>query len=165
MKKILLTVVAVLGLAFANAQEGGFKAGIHAGLPMGDAGDVYSMNFGVDVAYMWQIAEKFDAGVTTGYSYFSGKSVDLGPFGELKVNGSFVPVAGSGQYSFSDNLFGGLDLGYALYTGDGEGDGGVYYQPKIGYQTETFEVYAAYKGISVEGGSVSSVGLGFNYKF
>lgn len=164
MKKIIFTLVAFAAFGVANAQEAGFKAGIHAGIPMGDAGDFYSANFGLDVAYMWPVADKFAAGVTTGYSYFSGKSFDTG-FGEVKVNGAFIPVAASGQYSFTENIFGGADLGYAVYSGDGDGDGGFYYQPKVGYQTTKIEVYAAYKGISVEGGSVSTVGLGFNYKF
>jgi hypothetical protein len=143
---------------------------------MGDAGDNYSFNGGVDVAYMWEVADNFKAGLTTGYSYYAGKEVTIptivvGPLpsgyvitdAKYKFNGAFIPVAASGQYSFSDNFFGGLDLGYALYVGDG--DGGVYYQPKVGYQTEKYEIYAGYKGVAVSGGSVSSVGVGFNYKF
>jgi len=165
MKIIILSVLAVFAFGAAQAQDGGFKAGVHLGLPMGDAGDVYSFNFGLDVAYMWGISDNFHAGVTTGYSYFSGKEIDLGEFGSLKVNGAFIPVAASGQYSFSDNFFGGVDLGYALYAGDGEGDGGLYYQPKVGYQTEKYEIYASYKGISADGSTISTVGLGFNYKF
>lgn len=163
-KKIFFTALAVLAFGATNAQEAGFKAGVHAGLPMGNAGDVYSFNFGADVAYMWPISDGFQAGVTTGYSYYAGKSIDYG-FGAVKVNGAFIPVAASGQYAFTDNLFGGLDLGYALYSGDGNGDGGIYYQPKFGYQTEKYEVYLGYKGVSVTGGSISSVGVGFNYKF
>jgi len=164
MKKIILSLLAVFAFGAAQAQDGGFKAGVHLGLPMGDAGDVYSFNFGLDVAYMWAISDDFQAGVTTGYSYFSGKELDFGD-GTFKVNGAFIPVAASGQYSFSDNFFGGADLGYALYAGDGDGDGGFYYQPKVGYQTEKFEVYASYKGISADGATISTVGLGFNYKF
>lgn len=164
MRKIILSVLAVFAFGAAQAQDGGFKAGVHLGLPMGDAGDIYSFNFGLDVAYMWAISDDFQAGVTTGYSYFSGKEIDLGGL-SFKVNGAFIPVAASGQYSFSDNFFGGADLGYAVYAGDGDGDGGFYYQPKVGYQTEKFEIYASYKGISADGSTISTVGLGFNYKF
>ncbi|MCC9071536.1 hypothetical protein LNQ49_08085 [Flavobacterium sp. F-65] len=57
-----------------------------------------------------------------------------------------------------------INLGYAIYAGSGDGDGGVIYQPKFGYQTEKFEVYAAYKGISADGGTVSSINVGFSYK-
>ena len=77
----------------------------------------------------------------------------------------FIPVAATAQYSLTDNLFLGADLGYGIYTGKGESDGGVYYQPKFGYQNEKIELYAGYKGISVDGGSFSSLNLGFNYKF
>ena len=56
------------------------------------------------------------------------------------------------------------DLGYAIYAGSGDGDGGVIYQPKFGYQNEKIEVYASYKGISNDG-TLSSLNLGFNYKF
>lgn len=160
MKKLFFAAVAVFAFSFANAQDGGFKAGVHAGLPIGTAGDVYAFNFGVDAAYMWNVSDKFEAGVTTGYSYFSGKD-----FFGIKLNGAFIPVAASGQYKVSDNLFLGADLGYALYAGDGTGDGGLYYQPKFGYSAEKYEVYLGYKGVSVTGGSIATVGVGFNYKF
>ena len=162
MKKILLSAIAVMAFGFtAQAQDdGGLKAGIHIGMPMGDAGDLYNLNFGADVAYMWPVADQFTVGATTGYSYFSGEE-----FMGVKLNGAFIPLAATAQYSLSDAFFLGADLGYALYAGDGDGDGGVYYQPKVGYQTEFFEVYASYKGIAVDGTSISTVGLGFNYKF
>ena len=166
MKKILMTALALFAFGFANAQddEGGFKAGIHVGLPMGDAGDFYNLNVGVDLAYMFPVAEGFVAGVTTGYSYYSGKEFDYG-FGAEKFNGAFIPVAATAQYSLSETFFLGLDLGYALYVGDGEGDGGLYYQPKVGYQMEKIEVYLGYKGIAVEETSISSVNIGAAYKF
>jgi len=174
MKKILLTAVALFAFGFANAQdEGGFKVGLHAGIPMGDAGDFYSFNAGVDVAYMFPVADGFTAGITTGYSYFGGKeyeeTFDFG-FGPTtitgpKVNGAFIPVAATAQYSLSDSFFLGADLGYALYSGDGDGDGGLYYQPKVGWQSESIEVFASYKGIAVEDSSISTVGIGAAYKF
>ncbi|WP_291083089.1 hypothetical protein [Flavobacterium sp. BFFFF1] len=166
MKKLLLSVAAVLAFGFASAQDsdGGFQAGIHAGIPMGDAGDVYSANFGADLAYMFPMGDSFQLGVTTGYSYYSGKSNDTG-FGKVKVNGAFIPVAAAAHYSLNTNWFLGADLGYAVYSGDGDGDGGVYYQPKVGYQTETMELFLGYKGISASGGAVSSVGVGAAYKF
>lgn len=169
MKKLLLTAAAVFAFGFANAQEGGFKVGVNAGMPIGTAGDAYSFSGGIDAAYMWNIADKFNVGATTGYTYFAGKSITIpaGFFGTttIKSNGGFIPVAGTAQYSLTDNLFVGTDLGYAVYAGDGNADGGVYYQPKFGFQTEKIELYAGYKGIAVTGGSIASVGLGFNYKF
>jgi hypothetical protein len=173
MKKLLLSAIAIAAFsAAATAQEnGGLKAGIHIGAPMGDAADVYSLNFGTDVTYTFNVAEKLAVGATTGYSYFSGKEVSYsdGMFSlSYKINSAFIPVAATGQYSITDNIFAGADLGYAFSVGDdieGGDSGGFYYQPKAGYQHEFFEVYAAYKGISIDGGTVSSLNLGFNYKF
>ena len=166
MKKIILSALAIFAVGFASAQDadGGFQVGIHAGIPMGDAGDVYSANFGADVAYMFPIADSFLLGVTTGYSYYAGKAFDTG-FGEVKVNGAFIPVAAAAHYSLNESWFLGADLGYALYSGDGDGDGGFYYQPKVGYQTEKMEFFVGYKGISADGASISSVGVGAAYKF
>mgnify|MGYP006990018151 CR=1 FL=1 len=44
-------------------------------------------------------------------------------------------------------------------------DGGFLYQPKFGYQADKFEAFLGYKGISVDGGTFSSLNLGFAYKF
>jgi len=170
MKKIILTVAAVFVLSFANAQEGKFKAGINLGLPMGDIKDSYSLAVGLDLAYLWSISDKFQAGLTTGYAHYLGKSetVDLG-FGLSTTvdfeDGGFIPLAGTAQYSVSENFFVGADLGYAIGVSPSGNNGGFLYQPKVGYQTEKFELYAGYKGISVDGGTFSSVNLGFNYKF
>ncbi|WP_445455333.1 hypothetical protein [Flavobacterium sp. HNIBRBA15423] len=168
MKKLLFAAVAVFAFGAANAQEGGFKAGIHAGLPMGDIKDAYSLNLGLDVAYLWNVGEGFDVGATTGYSTYLGKTetIDYG-FGSLEVeyeNMSFIPVAATAQYSLSEMLFIGADLGYAIGVSE-DNDGGFLYQPKFGYQAEKFEAYLGYKGISMDGGTASSLNVGFAYKF
>jgi hypothetical protein len=166
MKKIILTAAALFSFGFANAQDGNFKVGLHSGLPVGDIKDFSSLNLGADLAYVWNLGDKFSAGVTTGYSNYLGKTFDLGEFGSFKSEDTgFIPVAATGQYLISDKLFLGADLGYAIFTESENSDGGFYYQPKFGYQAEKFEFYAAYKGISVDGGSFSSVNLGFNFIF
>lgn len=155
MKKIVLTVAAVFAFGFANAQEGGFKIGAHVGLPMGDIEDFSSVNLGVDLAYTWKVADGFDAGIVTGYTSYLGKD------GADAVG--FIPLAATGQFAISDSWFLGADLGYGIGASDGN-DGGFLYQPKLGYQTEKMEVYAGYKGISVDGGTFSSINLGVNFK-
>jgi hypothetical protein len=151
-----LSAIAVMAFGFANAQDGHFKVGAHVGLPLGDYKDFTSVNLGVDAAYLWNVADQFSAGVTTGYTAYLGKD-GWGDFG-------FIPVAATAQYSLSDDLFLGADLGYAIYAGSGGGDGGFLYQPKFGYQNEKVELYLGYKGIS-NNGTVSSLNIGFNYKF
>ncbi|MBO9586145.1 MAG: hypothetical protein J7574_18425 [Flavobacterium sp.] len=167
MKKIVLVAIAVLTFGWANAQEGKFKVGVHAGLPMGDAKDAFSVNLGADVAYMFKINDKFSAGATTGYTTYLGKDYTYSFMGysvtEKGETAGFIPVAGTAQYSLIDSLFVGADLGYAIKAG-GDIDGGFLYQPKFGYQNEKIEVYAAYKGIS-NNGTISSLNLGVNYKF
>lgn len=165
MKKIILIAMAVFAFSFANAQDGGFKAGINLGLPMGDIKDAYSFSVGFDVAYTWKVSDKFHAGVTTGYAHYMGETQE---FMGLEIDlddAGFIPLAGTAQYSISDNLFIGADLGYALGVSPDGNEGGFLYQPKFGYQTEKFEVYTGYKGISVDGATFSSINLGFNYKF
>jgi len=157
MKKIILTAMAVFAFSFANAQDGGFKLGAHLGLPMGDIKDMSSLNLGLDVAYTWKVADKFNAGIASGYTTYLGK--------DGADAAGFIPVAATAQYGISDNLFLGADLGYGIGVSPDGIDSGFLYQPKFGYQTEKIEVYAGYKGISVTGGTWSSVNLGFNYKF
>jgi len=168
MKRIILTTIAVMAFGFANAQDGNFKVGAHVGLPLGNNADLFSVNLGVDVAYLWNVADKFSAGVVSGYTTYIGKNY-TGYIGSVAYemiaspNQSFIPVAGTAQYSIADNFFVGADLGYAINV-DGDIDGGFLYQPKFGFQTKKIEVYTSYKGIS-NNGTLSSVNLGFNYKF
>lgn len=169
MKKVFLFAVALLAFGFANAQEGKFKAGANVGLPMGDAKDVFSLTVGLDASYTWAITDRFEAGVGSGYSLYMGKSYteNLGGV-EVKYDGedaSFVPVYGTAQYLLTENIFLGADLGYAIGVAPSGIDGGFLYQPKVGFQVSEFSVYAGYKGISLEGGTFSSVNLGFNYRF
>lgn len=168
MKKLIFTAVAVFAFGFTNAQDGSFKIGAHVGLPTGDLKEGYSLNVGGDVAYLWNVADKFKAGATAGYTAYLGKTETFAVGGnsiEFKNETvGFIPVAATAQYSLTDDLFIGADLGYAIYASKGEGDGGVYYQPKFGYQTDKIELYLGYKGISQDGSSANSFNLGFNFK-
>jgi len=155
MKKIILTAAAIFAFGFANAQSGAFKLGAHVGLPMGDIKDFSSVNLGADLAYAWSVAEGFDAGITTGYTSYLGKD------GADAVG--FIPVAATAQFTLTNNWFIGADLGYAIGAST-DNNGGFLYQPKFGYQMEKVGVYVAYKGISTDGATASSVNLGVNFK-
>ena len=168
MKKIIFTAAAVFAFAFSNAQEGRFKLGVHVGLPIGNIKDSSPLNLGADVAYSWNIDSKFSAGLVTGYTSYLAKTYSYNDgttsFKFKPDPVGFIPVAGTAKYSVSDNLFIGADLGYAIYVGKNDGQGGLYYQPKFGYENEKVELYLGYKGISVDGGAFSSLNLGFNFK-
>lgn len=157
MKKIILTAAAIFAFGFANAQSGAFKLGAHVGLPTGDIKDYSSVNLGADLAYTWSVAEGLDAGITTGYTAYLLKKDIPGD------TASFIPVAATAQFTLTNNWFIGADLGYAIGVSS-DNDGGFLYQPKFGYQMEKAGLYVSYKGISVDGGTFSSVNLGVNFK-
>ena len=54
-KTFLLAVIAMLAISFSSTAQyvdrTNFKAGLNAGLPVGDAGDVSSFSLGLDIAY------------------------------------------------------------------------------------------------------------------
>ncbi|WP_418263612.1 hypothetical protein [Flavobacterium faecale] len=152
MRKIILTTAALFAFGFANAQ---FNVGVHVGLPTGDIKDVSSLNVGGDIGYAWNVAEGLDAGIAAGYSSYLGKD------GRDAVG--FIPVVATGKFTIGESLFFGADLGYAIGASDGN-DGGFMYQPKVGYSASKIDVYLGYKGISVDGGTFSSVNLGMNFK-
>lgn len=171
MKKMFL-VGALALFGAVNAQEtGNFKLGAHVGIPTGDLSKGYSVNVGFDAAYVYPIAENFKLGLTSGYSHYVGKTYKetfLGATVSYKAEDvGIIPVAATAQYQFGGaNVFVGVDLGYAFFTGKDSSTGGFYYQPKVGYTfVNKHDLYVAYKGIAVEGGNAGSVNLGYAYNF
>ncbi len=164
-------MVAVLGLGMANAQEG-FKVGAHIGVPAGNATDYFGVNFGAEASYLYPVMENLHVGGTAGIDLFSGKEI-TGTGTKLK-NLTLVPIAASVQYDFLDQFFGGIDLGYALSLNK-DYNGGFYFQPKGGWQNETFQAFVFLKGISSsvdvatpyysDFSNIISVGVGGAYKF
>lgn len=165
MKKLFLVAIATFGFAFSGtAQDTKFKIGVDAGIPLGDIKDSASFNLGVNAAYTWNVGEGFDAGLGVSYNTYFAKEYDVMGIKFKPDNASFLPIYGTANYGFTENIFVGADLGYAVALSPKELDGGFYYQPKVGYQTDMFELFVGYKGISVSGGTYSSINLGFNYK-
>ncbi len=165
MKKFLLSLVALGVFGFAQAQDGGFRIGAHVGLPVGDASDVLSFNFGADVSYLFDVAPGFQAGLASGYSHYLGKDIDMGSVATLEVpDAGLIPIAATGRYQLAPSFFVAADLGYGVFVGDYADGGGFYYQPKVGYSASKFDVHAGYKGIS-DDGTLGSINLGINFKF
>lgn len=171
MKRLILSILVIFSVGMAQAQlrisnpaiekPGHFKIGVNLGAPVGDASDFTNIAWGVEAGYLWHLTPEFNAGITAGYLHYVTKDFD----GWSLPNIGFIPVAATAQYSLMENLFVGADLGYGIGVTPSGNDGGFYYQPKLGYQIDLFEVYAGYKGLSRSGGSVNTVAVGFNYKF
>jgi len=156
MKKLLLIVIFIIfGFADAYAQ-GEFRIGINAGVPLGDADDISTFNFGADLAYLFGVADEFSLGPLVGYSHFLGDG--------NRVDYHFFPLAASGRFGLSDAFFIGADLGYAIGADPGN-DGGFFYRPKLGYDFGIIGLIASYSGIEVDGGSFNSVNLGIEFGF
>lgn len=164
-----MTAIAVIGFT-AGAQDAsssdgnGFKAGISAGLPIGDAGDGWTFNVTLDLNFLWEVSDSFNAGIATGYSHSFGDTIDLGTFGTVELDDAqFLPIAGAARFNVSEDFILGADLGYAIGLNDGN-DGGFYYAPRIQYSvSSSIDIVAAYRGVSLDGGSFDVITLGIEF--
>ncbi len=159
MKKLVL-IASFAAFALGVSAQEGLRAGINVGLPIGDASEVAGFSFGIDALYHWAVTEEFNAGIATGFTIALENTIDIF-FGSIEFgNSQFLPIAASGRYMASDVFRVGIDLGYAIGISDGD-DGGFYYRPIAGYAiAENAELNLSYTGISVDGGTWSTIVLG-----
>lgn len=169
-------MVAVCGLTMANAQEG-IKAEVTVGATIGDAADVFGINYGAAASYLYPVMDNLHVGGKVGIDIFSGKDVGMGSNFKAK-NMTLIPITASAQFDFADQFFAGADLGYALSLNN-DYNGGFYFMPKGGWQNDEFQVFAYLKGLSskidrdldtgnelVNGFSnTMGIGIGAAYKF
>ena len=154
MKKLLI-IGALIMASFSAYPQGGFKAGLNLGIPVGDLSDYSNLHFGADAAYMFGVADTFSVGPMLGYSNFFPEDSD-------DDNVQFLPIAAAGRLSLGSAFFLGADLGYGVGINDGN-DGGFYYRPQVGYDFGLIGLVASYSGVSRDGGSASSVNLGVEF--
>lgn len=159
MKKVLL-IAAFAFVSFGVQAQEGFKLGVYAQLPIGDAGDITSFGLGLDAAYMFEVSDSFDAGIATGFinTFVKKELTDLGADSAVQ----FIPIAAAGRFSASEEFVIGADLGYALGINDGN-DGGFYYRPLVGYNiSEKTQLNVSYTGVSIKDAdsSFSTINLG-----
>ena len=60
---------------------------------------------------------------------------------------TFIPIAASAKFNFTDRFFAGLDLGYAIAISN-DTNGGLYVRPRVGMSLPMVDVYLFYKGIN-----------------
>ena len=149
MKKLILIALTVLTFATVGSQtdfQGQLRAGISAGLPLGDTADLSTFAIAADLGYLFEVSNNFDAGISTGYIHsFADEDSILGP----SLNDvQFLPVVASGRFKVAPNLTVGADVGYAISVAKGE-DGGFYYSPRVQYSVSpTIDIFGAYRGVS-----------------
>jgi len=183
MKKLLVLVAfAVFALTNVNAQDGvdkvveqaksgGFKVGGNIGFSLlnsslynlgydNNAEDFGSFNFGVDVAYLFEVMPNLEVGALVGYTQFLAKGSYVKAIYDNDGNyegvitadfkdASFVPISTTARYYFANHkFFGGLDLGYAVnVAGDDGVDGGLYLRPKFGFNLGAITLIASYQKV------------------
>ena len=174
MKKLFLTgALALFGLMNAQKTESGIRLGVNAGIPVGDFGKFTTFTAGVDLAYLYPLAENFRLGVATGYSHYFGKKTKtdliLVTLKNEVPDVGIIPVAATAEFTLGDsNVFLGADLGYAFFTKKDlkNENGSFYYQPKLGYSFDKrHDLYFSYKGFTKKSANAGSLNLGYAYNF
>ena len=174
MKKLFLTgALALFGLMSAQKTESGFRLGVNAGIPVGDFGKLTTFTAGVDLAYLYPLAENFRLGVATGYSHYFGKKTKtdliLVTLKNEVPDVGIIPVAATAEFTLGDsNVFLGADLGYAFFTKKDfkNENGSFHYQPKLGYSFDKrHDLYFSYKGFTRNNANAGSINLGYAYNF
>ena len=174
MKKLFLTgALALFGLMNAQKTESGIRLGVNAGIPVGDFGKFTTFTAGVDLAYLYPLAENFRLGVATGYSHYFGKKTKTDLILVTLKNEvpdiGIIPVAATAEFTLGDsNVFLGADLGYAFFTKKDlkNENGSFYYQPKLGYSFDKrHDLYFSYKGFTRNNANAGSINLGYAYNF
>lgn len=69
MKKVFLFAALLFAGIGSLQAQGEFRAGLSGGIPIGDSGDFATFAIAVDLGYLLEISDEFDAGVTTGYTH------------------------------------------------------------------------------------------------
>jgi len=171
MKKVLL-VLGLLGGMAANSfaqsstssseKKGAFSIGVEAGLPLGTAGDVYSVVLGASLKYEHPVAESTFITGSAGYNAFLTKSEfkDLG----FKSSYGAIPVKAGVKQMLGSGFFGEAQLGAAFSTESGGGTAFIY-APGVGYNfSKNIDAGIRYEAWS-DNGTIKQLGLRVGFKF
>lgn len=148
MRIILFLILLFIGATQTSMAQGRVQIGINGGIPTSDTG--LSSNFGlaIDLAYLAEISEKFDAGLSTGYIIVFGEELPPGSININLYDITFIPFAASGRFELVADFDVGADIGYALGT-NRFGESGIYLAPQLSYNlTNNIAVVSAFRFIS-----------------
>ena len=110
---------------------------------------------------MFGAESDFKFGLSANYLVFSTKTIE----GEESLNLEWLPIATVLNYSVSDKLTVGSDIGYGVGLSPEGIGGGLYLRPNVRYAVgDRTSFNLNYSTIS-DDGSISSFGLGLAYQF
>jgi hypothetical protein len=176
MKKLLLTLAAVCGIAFGSLAQTTaastpaysvttgtkFSVGAEAGLPVGQASDGYSTVLGGSVKLELPTSSRTYFTLSAGYSAFLLKSEFKGI--GIPSSSGFVPIKAGLKYYSEGNFFIEGQLGIVFSTESGGGHAFIY-SPGIGYSFNNgFEAGVRYEAW-VNDGTVGQMSLRLAYRF
>ena len=166
-KTIIILAIIISNIALAQDLKG-LRIGVNGGIPLRASADFFTFNVGGEIGFVHQMDDAA-VGITAGYSMYTVKSANniLSTTVDNSKNFNVIPIGFVFQYSLSEKIFIGTDVGAVYFLDKEATTGGAYIQPKIGFQREKFEIYAAYRKTSQTGGgtNIEGVNLGINYKF
>ncbi len=140
MKKLVLLIFVLVAFQSIQAQEKPMSIDLQAGLPLGDAEDITNFNVGLNFTYLFtEVAENFHLGARTGFSSFTNAFTNS-TLGDGARSFYFANASLVTRYDFTDKLFGRFDLGYMMEVDDNF-DGGLFYEPRVGYLINNVEAY------------------------
>jgi hypothetical protein len=135
------------------------KAGLTAGIPVGDLHDASSFALGLDLKGQLMTTNHVGIGLTTGYNHFFMKE-GFESFGTVPL-GAFIRV-----YPDFKGFFAGVDGGVSFTTGTDNNSAGPYIRPQLGYHNYDWNLFAFYNNDfrkDEDGGNLQYAGIGFTY--
>ena len=161
-KLLLLAAIAVFGFGSMNAQS--FAVQLNGALPSGDASDGYTFGLQLSAAYLFEVAEGVEVGPSAGVYHFFGDELEVLGMTFPIDDATFIPIGATGRVGLGEAFQIGADLGYGLGVAPDGNDGGFYYKPFVGYAvSEAISIVAGYAGVSVDGGTFSSINAGIEF--
>lgn len=155
-KKILFIAMFVSTIAITAQNRIGL--GINGGIPIGNLEDNFSVAFGFDANYLFDVTDQISIGGATGMVFFSGKE-NNGVTPENKIH---IPIAAAFRFNNDmDKWFVQGDFGYAIGISPSGDRGGFYFKPILGYNfNDSFGLNLFYTGIKKKYQTFSYIGLG-----
>ena len=160
MKTRIYLLIGLLLLTFGSYAQNGYRAGIGAMLPSGDAEELSTFGLNVDLGYLFSLGEDVELGPVTGYQHFFGETINGSDF-ELEIDATqFIPAAAAIVWNPAARLLIGGDVGYAFGLNEGN-DGGFYYAPRLSYGvSDAVYFVGSYRSVSLDGGNWNSIQAG-----
>jgi len=175
MKKLLmLALVLVTSMSFAQNAKFGLDVGLEGAMPMGDFGDVAGFGIGGTLKGSYPINDKMSATLRTGYIMFTEGS-DIAPGFSYTI--SEVPIMAGINYKMTPEFYGMAEIGMTMlgyeyeweYMGmkmSGDiGDSYMSYGIGAGYMMNAFDFCLSYNSVVSEGDACNNIGLRIGYKF